>query len=191
MSTLPFDPSKLDAKSKIIYDAMVEARKKRNSPFGGPYSALMNHPELCQKIEALGGYLKFEGHLQRNVYQFIVLAVSQSTKTAFEWVDHVSHAIKAGVPEDVIETLKLKGTNASFPMPYQLAARVLNYTLCWKNVPDDLQQEAIQQFGKLGYVEVVVLSGFYQMFSAINQGFDVPLNPGTASPWADTRINGA
>jgi len=32
-------------------------------------------------------------------------------------------------------------------------------------------------------VEMVVLSGFYQLFSAINQGFAVSLPQGTASPF--------
>jgi len=31
--------------------------------------------------------------------------------------------------------------------------------------------------GKHGLVEIVVLSGFYQMFAAINQGFDIKLIP--------------
>jgi hypothetical protein len=34
--------------------------------------------------------------------------------------------------------------------------------------------------GKQGLVEIVVLSGFYQMFAAINQGFDI--HPPAAVP---------
>ena len=34
----------------------------------------MNHPQLCARVEELGFYLKFEGHLPREVYQFVVLA---------------------------------------------------------------------------------------------------------------------
>lgn len=183
MAFLPFDPSELNAKDKMIYDTMVSERKKHGAPFGGPYAALMNHPELCQKIEALGGYLKFQGHLKRNIYQFVVLAVAQSTKAAFEWVDHVEHAKAAGIPDEVLTTLQKNGINTQYPQPYQLAAEVLKYTLTWKNIPDDLQQKAIKQFGKLGFIELVILSGFYQLFSAINQGFNIPLNPGTISPW--------
>jgi 4-carboxymuconolactone decarboxylase len=40
-------------------------------------------------------------------------------------------------------------------------------------VPDDLQAQAAAEWGKHGLVEIVVLSGFYQMFAAINQGFDI------------------
>ena len=45
--------------------------------------------------------------------------------------------------------------------------------MTWQVVPDDLQARAAAEWGKHGLVEIVVLSGFYQMFAAINQGFDI------------------
>lgn len=174
MAKLPFNPNNLSAQEKSIYEGMVLQRKKEGSSFGGPYAALMNHPLLCQKIEDLGFYLKFQGHLPRDVYQFVVLSVAQSTETTFEWADHLAHALAAGVPQSVIDTLKTSGVfKNDFPEPYHLAAKLLNATLIWKNIPQPLQDSAITVYGMQGFIEIVVLSGFYQMFSAINQGFDV------------------
>ncbi|MBX6324970.1 MAG: carboxymuconolactone decarboxylase, partial [Chthoniobacterales bacterium] len=92
MARLPFDPSKLSPDDLTLYRRIVERRKAKGAGFGGPYAALMNHPKLCAKIEALGFYLKFEGHLPRNIYQFVVLCVARHTGAAFEWVDHLKHA---------------------------------------------------------------------------------------------------
>jgi hypothetical protein len=36
-----------------------------------------------------------------------------------------------------------------------------------------VQVQAVAEWGKDGLVEIVVVSGFYQMFAAINQGFDI------------------
>jgi 4-carboxymuconolactone decarboxylase len=36
-----------------------------------------------------------------------------------------------------------------------------------------LQARAVAEWGREGLVEIVVVSGFYQMFAAINQGFAV------------------
>lgn len=174
MAKLPFNPNTLNAHDKAIYEEMAAKRKSQGAPFDGPYAALMNHPELCQKIEALGYYLKFEGHLPRNIYQFVVLAVARETQAAFEWDDHLKHALAAGLPQDIIDPLKDLGvTSASFPDPYRLAAEILTFTLVWKNIPEETQAEAIKRFGIYGFLEIVILSGFYQMFSAINQGFDI------------------
>lgn len=184
LAELPFDPSALNAGDKAIYEAMVARRKSQGAPFGGPYAALMNHPQLCQKVEDLGYYLKFEGHLTREVYQFVVLSVARETKAAFEWVDHVEHARAAGVPENVLDLLRVNGVSgAEFPDPYRLAAQVLQSTLRWQDIPAEVQSQAIQQYGMYGFVEIVVLSGFYQMFSAINQGFAVALPAGVKAPF--------
>jgi 4-carboxymuconolactone decarboxylase len=65
------------------------------------------------------------------------------------------------------------GRAATLPQPYALVHAILEKTMAWQIVPDDLQVQAITQWGKRGLVEIVVLSGFYQMFAAINQGFDI------------------
>ena len=181
MVKLSFNPDSLNEHDKAIYEQMVAKRKSQGAPFGGPYNVLMNHPELCQKVEALGYYLKFEGHLPRDVYQFVVLAVARETHSAFEWSDHIEHAREAGLPQDVIDKLKNQGiSNNSLSTPYQLVAELLLATLNWKNIPEKTQEDVIKLFGIEGLIEIVVLSGFYQMFSAINQGFDI--SPSTVNP---------
>lgn len=188
MAQLPFDPAKLSPADRARYERMVERRKAQGAPFGGPYAALMNHPQLCEKVEDLGYYLKFQGHLSREVYQFVVLTVARKTGAEFEWIDHVAHARAAGVPDSVIDALKNSADLAEISLPpYDLAAKVLASTLAWKNVPQDVQDESIRRFGMEGFVELVVLSGFYQMFSAINQGFDVALPAGAKAPFASKQ----
>lgn len=174
MVKLAFDPKDLTPEEKSLYDQLVEKRKAKGAPFGGPYDALMNHPRLCEKVEALGYYLKFQGHLPRDVYQFVVLTVAQETGAAFEWQDHVVHALSAGVPEAILVMLKEKGLEGTaYPDPYRIATEVLKATLSFKSIPKDVQESAIARYGMEGFIEIVVLSGFYQMFSAINCGFDI------------------
>jgi hypothetical protein len=42
-----------------------------------------------------------------------------------------------------------------------------------KHTPHDVQAKAIKAYGMEGFIEIVALSGFYQMFSAIKHGFDI------------------
>ncbi len=184
MAFLPFDPQQLSATDRALYEDLVAKRRRHGAAFDGPYAALMNHPPLCARIEDLGFFLKFNGCLPRDVYQFTVLAVARHTRAEFEWADHIEPARAAGLPEAVIGTLKTQGVlDGSFPAPYGLPARILAATLFWKNVPGDVQRAAITAYGMEGFVELVVLSGFYQMFSVINQGFDVqPIESGKPPP---------
>jgi 4-carboxymuconolactone decarboxylase len=138
MTVLQMDPSKLSAAGRALFAAMAAKRKTRGEGFGGPYTALLNHPELARRIEELGFFLKFEGVLPRPAYQFIVLTVAHATGAAFEWHDHVEHALAAGLPRDVVDAIGA-GRTDTLPAPYDLLGAILAKTMAWQPVPDDLQ----------------------------------------------------
>ena len=180
MSVLEMDPAKFPAPAKALYDRIVARRRAKGEGFGGPYLALLNHPALAERVEELGFYLKFEGVLPRVHYQFIVLSVARATGAGFEWQDHVQHARAAGLPQDIIDGI---GGAAALPHPFGLLREILTKTLAWQVIPETLRAQAAAEWGKDGLVEIVVVSGFYQMFAAINQGFDISsLNAASAAP---------
>ena len=179
MSVLEMDPSKLPPSVQAMLDLIAAKRRAHGEQFGGPYLALFNHPALAERIEALGYFLKFEGVLPRTAYQFIVLSVARATGAAFEWHDHVKHALSEGLPQSLVDGIADR-SSAILPHPYGLLRDILANTMAWRAVPDALQVQAAAEWGKEGLVEIVVLSGFYQMFAAINQGFDI--HPPAAVP---------
>ncbi len=181
MGVLEMDPAKFPADAKALYDQLAAKRRAAGEGFGGPYLALLNHPALAERVEALGFYLKFEGVLPRPIYQFIVLNVARATGAAFEWQDHVQHALAAGLPRSLIDGIAGE-TPASLPHPYGLLHSILLQTLAWQPIPGALQAQAAAEWGKEGLVEIVVVSGFYQMFAAINQGFDIGAPAQSAPP---------
>jgi 4-carboxymuconolactone decarboxylase len=65
------------------------------------------------------------------------------------------------------------GATKTLPHPYALLNGVLAKTMTWQPLPDELQARVAAEWGAEGLVEVVVVSGFYQMFAAINQGFAI------------------
>ena len=116
MTVLAMDPARLPPAGRALFAEMAAKRKTRGEGFGGPYIALLNHPELARRIEELGFFLKFEGVLPRPVYQFIVLSVAQATGASFEWHDHVQHALAAGLSQEVIDSI-VNGRTAILPHP--------------------------------------------------------------------------
>jgi 4-carboxymuconolactone decarboxylase len=172
MSVLEMNPANFPPEAKALYDRIADKRRAKGEGFGGPYLALLNHPALAVRVEDLGFFLKFEGVLPRAHYQFIVLSVARATGAAFEWQDHVQHARAAGLSQSLIDGIA-GGPHASLPHPYGVLRDILAKTLSWQSIPEALQIQAAAEWGKKGLVEIVVVSGFYQMFAAINQGFDI------------------
>ena len=138
MSILGMDPVKFPPPVKALYNRLAAKRRAKGEAFGGPYLVLLNHPALAERVEALGFYLKFEGVLPRVAYQFIVLSVAQATGAAFEWHDHVQHALDAGLPRSLIDGIAER-SNRSLPHPYELLRDIVSKALAWQPIPDALQ----------------------------------------------------
>lgn len=182
MVGLPDMTENLTGKAKEIYDDILARRTAQSAKVRGLYIPLMNHPELTQHIERLGYYLKFEGKLPRDAYQFIVLSIARRIGVAFEWVDHLAPAIAAGLSDALIEAV-LKADRTTIPHPYSVILDTLDVVLEFKSIPENIQNEMINIYGVQGLLEVVTLCGFYQMVGEITQAFDVPLPQNAAKPF--------
>jgi 4-carboxymuconolactone decarboxylase len=182
VTSLPDLTGELTGKAKEIYDKMLAKRMAQGTGLRGLYNPLMNHPELAQLIEQLGYYLKFEGKLPRDAYQFIVLTMARRTRVAFEWVDHLEPAKAAGLSDSLIESI-LKSDRGSIPHPYSVILDTMDVVLEFKSIPDNTQNEMIKLYGVQGLLEIVTLCGFYQTVGEITQAFDVPIPDGAAKPF--------
>jgi 4-carboxymuconolactone decarboxylase len=182
MSSLPDLTGELTGKAKEIYDGILARRSAQGTTVRGLYIPLMNHPELTQVIESLGYYLKFEGKLPRDAYQFVVLSMARRTGVAFEWIDHVEAARNAGLSDTLIENIR-KSDRGSIPRPYSVILDTMDVALDFKSIPDNVQKEMIRLYGVQGLLEVVTLCGFYQMVGEITQAFDVPLPENAVNPF--------
>src|SRR5215213_11922153 len=101
MTVLDMDVAQLPADAQALYATMAARRRAKGEGFGGPYLALLNHPELARRVEELGFFLKFEGALPRPLYEFIVLTIAGATGASFEWQDNVQHALAAGLSREI------------------------------------------------------------------------------------------
>lgn len=174
--------AELTGKAKEIYDDILARRTAQSAKVRGLYIPLMNHPELAQHIEHLGYYLKFEGKLPRDAYQFVVLTIARRLGVAFEWVDHVAHARAEGLSDALIEAI-LKEDRMSIPHPYSVILDTIDVVLELKSIPEDIQSQMISLYEVQGLLEVVTLCGFYRMVGEITQAFDVPLPENAVKPF--------
>ena len=170
MTVLEMDAASSPPRLKAMFDIIAGNAGLLRGP-RGPIS-------LCSSSRSGGAHRGpgFPSEIRRNpaptAYQFIVLSVAKATRAAFEWSDHVRHALAAGPPQPVVDAIANRFERQPSPSPSTCSRAILAKTMAWKPVPDALQSRAATESGKEGLVEIVVLSRFYQMFAAINQRFD-------------------
>ena len=180
MARLPDPTTSMNPKVQELYQRLQADR----GPIDGMYRTMLNHPELTELMSAMGGYMRF-GHsrLPADLRELTILWVGRKAGASYEWVKHEGHALKAGVPPEIVEALRT-GQKLSGLTPLQeRVLTVLQLVTEHKSIPQKLQDELISDLGIEGLIELVVLHGYYRMIAGVIFAFDVPLPPGKSDPF--------
>ena len=71
----------------------------------GPFIPLLRSPELMDRLQKVGEYLRFKSSLEPRISEFVMLVVSRQWTQQFEWAVHVPLAMKAGIKGETIDSL--------------------------------------------------------------------------------------
>lgn len=165
------DPAKPD--SPEAKKVLEHIHKVRGTPFSEIWLTMLHHPALTKGVSDLGQMLRFEGVLPGNIREAVILFIASSVESPYEWAAHFKMAKKENVPEEILSFLSQPRPFADYPEPYCDAMEAAQMALDKRSLPSSLQNRLIQQYGKKGLVELVLLAGFYQMVAAFLNGFDV------------------
>ena len=174
MTVLDMNPATLPAAARALYETMAARRKSQGRRLRRPLCRAAQPSRAgAPRSRSWGSSSSSRARCRARSTSSSCSPIARATGADYEWHDHIEHARAAGLPADVIDAHRLRPHRQRCREPYALAHAILAKTTAWQVVPDDLQAQAAAQWGKRGLVEIVVLSGFYQMFAAINQGFDI------------------
>jgi alkylhydroperoxidase family enzyme len=140
----------------------------------GMYESLLHHPELADKVSDLGTYFRYNSLLPDDIREVAILAIARAIGAPFVWEKHVQPALAGGVKQAEIDIL-LTNDLASEKLPdkYQWAWHIARHIAMQEEIPEQLQQSAIETYGLKEYVELVALCGFYRFIATIVFSFGV------------------
>ncbi len=172
----PVDPAALSPEGRAVYDKIA------NSPRGGvrgPFLALLHVPEMCDRLQHLGAYLRYDTTFDSRLSEMAILIVARRFNCPYEWFAHEPHAIKGGLAQPVIEAIRERrrpdGMKADETALYDFASElVIN-----NSISDTTYQRALDAFGKRGVVELAGLIGYYMMVAMTLVAHDLQPPAGT------------
>ncbi len=174
----------LSEEQQLLFDQLTETRKvNADGQIGGPFDVWLQNAELGKRMVGLGGTFRFGTSVDRRYVELVILITGQFWQAQFEWYAHEPMAIKAGVPQDLIDAIKA-GDDPEFE---DKKDRVV-YEMCTAlhqthRVPDAVFSRMVTAFGEQGVMELVTLAGYYTMVSMTLNAFDVPLPAGAEYPF--------
>ncbi|MDH3680267.1 MAG: carboxymuconolactone decarboxylase family protein [Acidimicrobiia bacterium] len=179
----PRTPSEMTEKQRELYDQMAEGRDITNGYIGGPFDAWGLNPSTGRRIWQLGGALRFKPTIDRRYIELAILMTGQLWQAQFEWFAHEPMARDAGLPEEVIQAVKI-GTEPSFTddgdeICWQFCRRLLDRS----KIDPATYQATVDRFGEAGVGDLINACGFYTLVSMTLNTFEVGLPDGAEPPF--------
>lgn len=160
----------LSPETKAILEKI---QKVRGEPFSEIWLAMLHHPALTRAASDLGQIFRFEGTLPGSIRESAILFIASRTKCSYEWSAHIGPAKKEGVSQEILDFLKEGRPYFEFPEPYADTLEAAQLSIEKRSLPSSLQERLIEQYGQKGLVELMLLTGFYQMLASFLNGFDI------------------
>jgi 4-carboxymuconolactone decarboxylase len=147
----------------------------------GPFIALLRSPELTDRVQKVGEYIRFESSLPARLNEFAILITARYWNAQYEWYAHHPLALKAGlsaaVAADLAQGRRPAGMQDDEAAVYDFCTELHEK----KAVGDKAYKAALDRFGERGVVDLIGVSGYYTLVSMVLNVDRSPL-PGGATP---------
>ena len=129
MARIPFpDANGMTPAQQAVYDDIVAGKR---GAIVGPLRAALHNPALAMPWHKLGEALRFSESLPAHLRELAIIMVGRRWGASLEFHLHAQVARKAGLPDGVIEAVRLRSTITT-DATLRLLADGATVTLTWE-----------------------------------------------------------
>ena len=171
----------------IPREAMDEAQRRAADeltagPRGGvkgPFIPLLRSPELMDRLQKVGEYLRFKSALEPRLSEFTMMVVAREWTNQFEWAVHAALAARDGVAKEAIDAVAEGRRPDAMAADEALVHDFAQELLRRKGVCDATFERAREKLGERGLMDLVGLIGY---FATVCMVMNVAHTPAPADP---------
>ena len=172
-------PDQLSPEQKAINDAIASGPRGNSS---GPFQSWLRSPELADRLQKVGEYVRFQTSLPKPLNEFAILVAGRYWNSAFEWAYHYPLAIRGGVEASVLKDLSdgraPGGMSDDEALVYGFSTELRRD----KAVSDATYARALARFGERGIIDLVAVNGYYDVVCMTLNVAQVPVPAGSTAP---------
>jgi 4-carboxymuconolactone decarboxylase len=153
----------------------------------GPYLVWLHSPELCDRVEALGAYVRYDCSLSEKLRELSILITARYWDAQHSWNAHIDKAVAAG-----ISPAPLAAFAAGETPVFEAEDERVFFAFCWEMLQEHFVsratfEKALARFGNQGVVDIIGCLGNFSMLAMCLNAFEVDLDKSRPPPFADIR----
>jgi 4-carboxymuconolactone decarboxylase len=160
----------------------ADVLKQSSAGLGGPYGMLIKSPELLKRYLLMTDYLRQKTSLPHRLNEMAILLEARLWDAQYEWWAHEPLARKAGLPDAIIEDIRTGKRPGAMQPDEAIVYDVVTELLNKRQLSDDTFGKARQILGEQQVVDLVAVTGFYVMVSAVVIAGRIAIPNGGAPP---------
>jgi 4-carboxymuconolactone decarboxylase len=149
----------------------------------GPFVPLLRSPELLDRSQRLGEYLRYNSKVPEALKELAILITARHWRQHYEWHVHAPLALRAGIPDTVVEAVQ-RGEP-----PHDASTEILAvYHFCndlqeQRQVGDIHYQLALAVLGEAGVVDLCGICGYYSLLAMVMNAARTPVPGNPPNPF--------
>jgi 4-carboxymuconolactone decarboxylase len=175
------EPGTMTERQRELSDRITARRGKTR----GPFLVWLQSPDLCDKVEALGAFTRFESSLPLHLSELTLLLAARNWDAQYSWNAHVEKAIESGISAEVVGQIANKEVatfeNADDQAFYDFCQEILIEHF----VSDETFARAHAAFTSQQLVDTIGALGNFTMLGMCLNTFQVDLQPDRVAPFPD------
>jgi 4-carboxymuconolactone decarboxylase len=178
----PLTPGQMTPEQQRMVDGITAG--PRGSGLRGPFKALLRSPELGDRVQRVGAYIRFESAIPRALNEMAILLTGRKWNAQYEFYAHRELGLKAGMRPAIADAIALGQRPDPMDADETIIWEFCNELLETTAVSDANFQAVVVRFGEKGVIDLVGAVGYYSMVSMILNVDRVQLPPGETPPLA-------
>lgn len=177
------DPIPLDRmtpEQRRINDEIAATRG--GGPAKGPFALWLRTPELAERADAFGSYLRHHTSVPQNLVELAVLVIARAWTAQYEWHAHIAAWRKLGLDADIAEAIRQRREPPLRSEEDKAVYAITTELLERRALGDATYARAVAVLGEQAVLDLVTIIGFYTLVAMVLVAFRVDIPDGGEKP---------
>jgi 4-carboxymuconolactone decarboxylase len=171
----PLAYAEMTAPQKKMFENLISGERRGAT---GPFNVLLRSPEMGDLAQQFGASMRYHSSIPSKLNELAIIITARHWTSQYEWYAHRRAAQTAGLSQSIIDAVAA-GTRPASMAPDEAAVYTfVHELLTTKQVSDATFKAAKDQFGERGVVDLIGVSGYYQLVSMLLNADRYPLPEG-------------
>ncbi len=171
----PLTYREMTSEQKTMFESLISGERRGA---GGPFNVLLRSPEMGDLAQKFGASMRFHSSIPSKLNEMAIIITARHWTSHYEWYAHRRAAANAGLSPAIIEAIAAGKRPTGMAADEEAVYNFCTELLTNKQVSDQTFQATRDKFGERGIVDLIGVTGYYQLVSMLLNVDRYPLPEG-------------